>query len=132
MSVDDNNAGRGRGEVSPEDRKALRERASDIGRRLDEVRGRHVPAPDAAQRGNSLGQAMRIAVELVVGVAVGGFIGWFLDRHLGTRPWLLMVFLILGFAAGMLNVIRMARRMQAASELMQRSAPSVKDDEDDK
>lgn len=133
MSVNGNDAGPGRGrELSPEERKALRERAADIGRRLDHVRGPDAPAPNAAQRGNALGQAMRIAVELVVGVAVGGFFGWFLDRQLGTRPWLLMVFLILGFAAGMLNVIRMARRMQAASEPMQRSAPSIKDSDDDR
>lgn len=125
-------AGPGRGELSPEERKALHDRASDIGRRLDEVRGRHAPAPDAAHRGNSLGQAMRIAVELVAGVAVGGFIGWVLDGQLGTRPWLLMVFLMLGFAAGMLNVIRLARRMQAAAEPMQRSAPSIKDTADDR
>lgn len=132
MSLNGDDAGRGRGELSPEERRALRERAADIGRRLDEVKGRRDPSPDRAQRGNALGQAMRIAVELVVGVAVGGFVGWFLDSHLGTRPWLMLVFLMLGFAAGMLNVIRMARRMQAASEPMQRSAPSVKDDEGDK
>lgn len=132
MSVDGNNAGRGRGELSPEERKALQERASDIGRRLDEVKGRHAPVQDAAHRGNALGQAFRIAVEFVVGVGVGGFIGWVLDGQLGTRPWLMLVFLILGFAAGMLNVIRMARRMQAASEPMQKSAPSVKDADDDK
>lgn len=132
MAVNDKDAGPGRGELSPEDRKAFRERATEIGRRLDEVKGRNAPDPDAGRRGNALGQAMRIAVELVVGVAVGGFLGWVLDHQLGTRPWLMLVFLILGFAAGILNVIRMARRMQAASEPMQRSAPSVQDRDDDK
>ena len=77
-----------------------------------------------------MGQAFKIAIELVVGVAVGGFIGWVLDRQLGTMPWLLIVFVMLGFAAGMLNVIRQAQRMQKKSEPLQRAAPSVGDDDE--
>lgn len=79
-----------------------------------------------------MGQAFKIVVELVVGVVFGGLVGWALDRYLGTSgPWFLMVFLILGFAAGMLNVIRTARQMQAKSEKLQSSAPSVLDDDDE-
>ena len=77
-----------------------------------------------------MGQAMKIAIELVVGVAVGGFIGWFLDKQLGTKPWLLVVFIVLGFCAGMLNVIRTAQRMQAQAEPLQRAARSVADEEE--
>ncbi len=74
---------------------------------------------------------MKIAIELVVGLGVGGFIGKFLDEQLGTKPWLLILFIILGFAAGMLNVVRAAQRMQKEAEPLQRAAPSVPDDEDD-
>ncbi|WP_370511874.1 AtpZ/AtpI family protein [Telmatospirillum sp. J64-1] len=49
---------------------------------------------------------MRIAVELVAGVLVGVGIGYALDAWLGTRPWLMVVFLFLGSAAGALNVYR--------------------------
>lgn len=122
-----------RGEISPVEREALRQRAEAIGKRLDDVQARKsapMSAEDSRARGNALGQAFKISIELVAGVAVGGFIGWVLDRQLGTRPWLLILFLMLGFAAGMLNTIRSARRMQAQSEPMQRKAPSVKDDED--
>lgn len=119
-----------RGEISPEDREALRKRAEEIGQRLDSVKARKAPAADAAERGASMGQAFKIAIELVVGVAVGGFIGWVLDRQLGTMPWLLIVFVMLGFAAGMLNVIRQAQRMQKKSEPLQRAAPSVGDDDE--
>ncbi len=79
-----------------------------------------------------MAQGMRIAVELVVGVGFGGFVGWGLDRYFETSgPWFLIVFVILGFTAAMLNVIRMAKRMQAEVEARQLSAPSVADDEGD-
>jgi ATP synthase protein I len=59
-----------------------------------------------------MGVAFRIATELVAGVFVGGFIGYFLDQWLGTAPILLIVFLLLGIAAGLLNSVRAAQRMQ--------------------
>ncbi|HEY1312216.1 MAG TPA: AtpZ/AtpI family protein, partial [Pseudolabrys sp.] len=45
---------------------------------------------------------------LVAGVVVGALIGWLIDRWLGISPWGLIVFLLLGFAAGVLNVMRAA------------------------
>jgi ATP synthase protein I len=58
-----------------------------------------------------LGVAFRIAVELVASLGVGLAIGWGLDRVLGTRPWLLIVFFFIGAAAGMLNVFRAAKEL---------------------
>lgn len=118
--------------MSPAERDALRKRAEAIGKRLDDVKARKAPMTEDERRSRSsaLGQAFKISVELIAGVAVGGGIGWFLDQHLGTRPWLLVLFLVLGFAAGLLNTIRSARRMQAQAEPLQRKSPSVADDED--
>ncbi len=59
--------------------------------------------------GTSLGLALRVGVELVSALAVGFGIGWLLDYWLGTRPWLMLVFCLLGGAAGILNVYRVAR-----------------------
>src|SRR5262249_25892569 len=129
MSVGKDN---GRGEISPEDRENFRRRASALGRRLEEAKGREVPQQDPQARSTAIGIGFRIAIELVVGVAAGGVIGWVRDRQFGTRPWLLLVFLLFGIAAGMLNVFRTARRLQAQAEPLQRAAPSVRDDEDDR
>lgn len=54
------------------------------------------------------GQALRLSSEFIAAVAVGAGIGWFIDRFAGTSPWGLIVFLLLGFAAGVLNVMRSA------------------------
>jgi ATP synthase protein I len=75
---------------------------------------------------------MRMAAEMVGAVVVGGGIGWGLDWWLGTKPWLFLLFFLLGFAAGVLNVVRGYERMQ--SEFMARTGGrighSVPDDED--
>ncbi len=54
------------------------------------------------------GQAFMLSSEFIAGVAVGVGIGWMIDRLAGTSPWGLIVFLLLGFAAGVLNVLRSA------------------------
>jgi ATP synthase protein I len=121
-----------RGELSPEEREAFRKRAAELGQRLDTAKAQHAPPEtvDSGARGTAYGQAMKIAIELVVGILVGGFIGRLLDGWLGTAPWLMIVFLMLGFAAGLMNVVRTARRMQAKAEPLQRAAKPVTDDDD--
>lgn len=57
---------------------------------------------------SALGIAFRVTVEVVSALAVGLGIGWALDNWLGTRPWLMILFLVLGGAAGILNVYRLA------------------------
>jgi ATP synthase protein I len=58
------------------------------------------------ERGAGLGFAVKIGVDIVAAIIVGVGIGLLLDHWLGTKPWLLIVFFILGAAAGMLNVFR--------------------------
>jgi ATP synthase protein I len=53
-----------------------------------------------------LGFAVRIGVDIVAALIVGVGMGLLLDHWLGTKPWMLIVFFILGAAAGMLNVFR--------------------------
>jgi ATP synthase protein I len=52
------------------------------------------------------GHALRLSSEFIAGILVGVGLGWVIDRVAGTSPWGLIVFLLLGFGAGVLNVLR--------------------------
>ena len=67
---------------------------------------------ESEKRGSFMGTAFKLGTELVAAVGVGTIIGFILDSWFGTKPWLIIIFFFLGAAAGMLNVIRAANRMQ--------------------
>ena len=67
---------------------------------------------DSEKRGSFMGSAFKLGTELVSAVAVGTIIGFILDSWFDTKPWLIIIFFFLGAAAGMMNVIRTANRMQ--------------------
>ena len=67
---------------------------------------------DSEKRGSFMGTAFKLGTELVAAVGVGTIIGFILDNWFGTKPWLIIIFFFLGAAAGMLNVIKTATRMQ--------------------
>ena len=67
---------------------------------------------DVEKKGTFMGSAFKLGTELVAAVAVGTIIGFILDSWFDTKPWLIIIFFFLGAAAGMLNVIRAAKRMQ--------------------
>ena len=67
---------------------------------------------DSEKRGSFMGSAFKLGTELVAAVAVGTIFGFILDSWFDTKPWLIIIFFFLGAAAGMLNVIRTANRMQ--------------------
>ena len=91
----------------------------DLDSRLRKARdaARHTgPEGSGTDRSSSAGPmtaALRISMEMVAALVVGGAIGWFLDRFFGTEPWLLLAFLVLGFAAGTMNAVRESQRIQA-------------------
>jgi ATP synthase protein I len=90
-------------------------RLADLGERLAGAARRSAGPERSEKRGGQIGVALRLATELVAGPAVGAFIGWYLDGWLGTMPLFLLVLFVLGAVAGGLNVVRTARRMQAAA-----------------
>ena len=67
---------------------------------------------DSEKKGSFMGSAFKLGTELVAAVAVGTIIGFILDSWFDTKPWLIIIFFFLGTAAGILNVIKTANRMQ--------------------
>lgn len=106
----------GSGNLTPADRASFERRVGDLDKRLDGVRAQQASKePDyesAAVRSRGMAYGLRMASELVGAVLVGGLIGYFLDQWLGTTPWLFLVFFFLGFAAGILNVLRAFTKLQ--------------------
>jgi len=108
--------GPGQRQMSPEEKAAFEGRISDLGQRLDKVKAQRASDADAdldaEMRGRGMAYGLRMAAELVAAVIVGGAIGYGLDRWLGSTPWLFLLFFLLGFAAGVLNVVRAYEKMQ--------------------
>lgn len=75
-------------------------------------------------------RGMRLGSEFIAAILVGSGIGYLLDLWLKTSPWLLLVMLMVGFAAGVLNVVRAASEMNKAAP-PPTAAMRVPDDEDE-
>ena len=67
---------------------------------------------DNNRNSSSMGSAFKLSTDLVAHVAVGTIIGFILDSWFDTKPWLIIIFFFLGSAAGILNVIKTAKKMQ--------------------
>ena len=61
---------------------------------------------------SSIGVAFKMSTELVSAVVVGTIIGFILDNWFGTKPWLILIFFFVGVIAGIMNVIKSAKKMQ--------------------
>jgi ATP synthase protein I len=94
----------------PDDEAALSARLQRLGNRLAQANrpAENDTGPRQTADPSAIARGFRLSTELVAGVLVGALIGWLLDRWLGISPWGLIVFLLLGFAAGVLNVMRAA------------------------
>jgi len=116
MAQGTNDSEDGSGNTSSSDEAALSARLGSLDHRLSELRdGRKigtdqpgVGSGDGAARASAMARGFRLSSELVAGVVVGALIGWGFDRLLSTSPFGLIVFFLLGFAAGVLNVVRSA------------------------
>jgi ATP synthase protein I len=110
IMADDTREGSGNGSRSDEEA-ALSARLQRLGDRLAHQKGtsrNDEAGPGPRSDPSALARGFRLSTELVAGVLVGAFIGWALDKWLGISPWGMIVFLLLGFAAGVVNVVRVA------------------------
>jgi ATP synthase protein I len=96
----------------PADEAALSARLQRLGERLGHHHSDRPSENDPGRGANAdtsaLGRGLRLSAEFVAGILVGAAIGWALDRWLGTSPWGMIVLLLFGFAAGVLNMMRAA------------------------
>jgi ATP synthase protein I len=130
--------------TEPQNRKAsgvdpelgsISDRLKDLDSRIKAEKGERAEndKPAASVRAASdYSKGYRLASEFVAGVLVGGLVGYGLDRLFGTLPLFLIVFLLFGFGAGILNMSRAANRSQpTADELAKMVPPKAQDDEED-
>jgi ATP synthase protein I len=116
MAGSTDGGGDGNREQSLPEEAALSARLGSLDRRLSKIRdSRNVRtgqsgegSGDGAARASAFARGFRLSSELIAGVVVGAGIGWGLDRLLSTSPWGLIVFFLLGFTAGVVNVVRSA------------------------
>jgi ATP synthase protein I len=116
MAEGTNDSENGNHDTSSSDEAALSARLGSLDQRLSEIRGgRKIETDqsgsgsgDGAARASAMGRGFQLSSELIAGVVVGALIGWGFDRLLSTSPFGMIVFLLLGFTAGVVNVIRSA------------------------
>jgi ATP synthase protein I len=87
---------------------------SDVGKQAGE---------EAQARASAMAVGLRLSSELVAGILVGALLGWGFDHYLSTSPWGLIVFLLLGFTAGVMNVMRSTGAMAKQSERLKGASP---------
>ncbi|WP_233280489.1 AtpZ/AtpI family protein [Devosia rhizoryzae] len=93
---------------------------SDLASRIASAKRERIQEDNRASREASpemsgMARGLRIGTEFISAVLVGAGIGYLIDLGLGTSPWGLLILLLMGFAAGILNVIRVVAEMNAAS-----------------
>jgi ATP synthase protein I len=124
MAEDTNSGGSGNRDQSSSDEAALSARLGSLEHRLSEIQGDRKVGTDqsgneqdtAQARASAMAIGLRLSSELVAGVLGGAALGWGFDRLLSTSPWGLIVFLLLGFTAGVINVMRAAGVMAKQSQ----------------
>jgi ATP synthase protein I len=124
MAEDTNSSGSGSRDQSSSDEAALSARLGNLDQRLSKIRDSRKIGTDqsgneqetAQARASAMAVGFRLSSELVAGVLVGAALGWGFDRLLSTSPWGLIIFLLLGFTAGVINVMRAAGAMAKQSE----------------
>ncbi|MBY0563409.1 MAG: AtpZ/AtpI family protein [Hyphomonadaceae bacterium] len=110
------------------DRKPPEDALDNLRRRVAEARGDGASVSPPPQSPASL--ALRFGGEFGAAIIVGALLGYGVDYFLHSSPWGLLIGLMLGFAAGIANVVRLARAYSTAHPV-DSNAPSLKDDEED-
>ena len=84
----------------------------NIKKRINNLQKTNGSNQDKLSKKSGLSFGFRIGIEIVAAIVVGTVIGIFVDKYLGTKPFGLIIFFILGSLAGFLNVYRVMRRIE--------------------
>ncbi|MFP4275459.1 MAG: AtpZ/AtpI family protein [Paracoccaceae bacterium] len=91
-------------------------RMAELEARIAAAKAAQAPTPRADEHYSQAQLAWRMVIELVAGLGIGFGIGYGLDVLFGTMPFLLVLFTLLGFAAGIKTMMRSAREVQVQKE----------------
>lgn len=116
MADPDNGGRRTQDPPNASDDISIEQRFEQLDAKLDQLRGTPIAYDPAARDRSALSQGLRIASEFVASILVGGIIGWQLDKWLNTSPVLLIIFFLLGTAAGLRSVMRAANALSDTTE----------------
>ncbi|QPF85488.1 AtpZ/AtpI family protein [Bradyrhizobium genosp. L] len=116
MAENTNHGAGGHRDPSSPDEAALSARLGSLDHRLSEIRDSRrsktdqsgTESGDSAARASAMALGFRLSSELIAGVVVGAALGWGVDRLLSTSPFGFIVLTLLGFVAGVVNVVRSA------------------------
>jgi len=93
----------------------------DLNKRIQEMnkrRGRDIQKPEDENSGkpnrNNFGNAFKMSSEFISAILVGTVIGYTIDSLAGTKPWAMIVMFMLGFVAGIMNVLRASGEMSGS------------------
>lgn len=111
------------------DKKPPEDALSDLRRRVDAARGTAAPQNNPPPQ-SPAALALRYGGEFGAAIIVGALLGYGADNFLHTSPWGLIIGVALGFAAGVVNVVRVAQSY-SRSNPVDPNAPSIPDDEED-
>ncbi|HRY05906.1 MAG TPA: AtpZ/AtpI family protein [Hyphomicrobiaceae bacterium] len=120
MSNSSNGQDHNGGKLSPQEIAHFEHRVSELNKKLGKVRAGKIAKAESqggsAVGGRGMSYGFKIGSEFVGAILVGAAIGYGLDYLLGTKPWLALAFFLLGFAAGVLNVMRGYQQLQGDIE----------------
>lgn len=112
MTDPDKDSRKEKNNLSVEHSSNLKSRLDELDKKLEKVRKNETKGDSPRPKNIMNSYAFRIASEFITGPLVGGFLGWWLDNWFNTLPLFFLILLMLGFAAGVINVMRTAKLMQ--------------------
>lgn len=125
---DDTDPDRSRGvpqQPSSSDLGDVRERLEALDKKLDGHRPEDKQQAAEKSGRSDYAMAVRVSSDFIAAIFVGGALGWGLDKVAGTEPFGLVILLLLGFAAGVLNVMRTLGLVSQAPSSGPRSGQSA-------